>query len=125
MLCSTWTMARSSAFQRRLHHAFLGLKQKEAPATITQAELAHRVGKRLGRSLTQAAGQGWLAGSVPRDLETMEALADELGVDTNWLYFERGPAPPGWPAEAHRFPAANTPRRRIKTPGKTRRVSGE
>lgn len=119
-------MARNSAFQRRLHHAFLGLKQKEAPATITQEELAIRVGKRLGRSLTQAAGQGWLAGSVPRNLETMEALADELGVDTNWLYFERGPAPAGWSGEIHRFPAAKTPRRRLRTSGrKTRRASGE
>lgn len=89
-------MAKSEAFRRRVNHAFLGLQQREAPTKIRQEDLAARVGERIGKPLTQAAGQGWLAGSVPRDLETMEALADELGVDTNWLYFERGPAPPGW-----------------------------
>lgn len=89
-------MALSEGFQRRVNHAFLGLKQRLSPEKITQEQLAERVAKRLGRTLTQAAGQGWLAGSVPRDLETMAALADELGVDTNWLYFERGVAPAGW-----------------------------
>jgi transcriptional regulator with XRE-family HTH domain len=118
-------MAGNPEFRRRVHHAFLGLQQREAPAKITQEQLAERVGKRLGRVLTQAAGQGWLAGSVPRELETMAALADELGVDTNWLYFERGQAPAGWTVETRKLPPANTQRRRITTPRKTRRASGE
>lgn len=119
-------MALNSGFQRRINHAFLGLLQREAPAKITQEQLAERVGKRIGRTLTQAAGQGWLAGSVPRDLDTMAALADELGVDTNWLYFERGQSPVGWEEARRRFPPAATPRRRVKTTGpKSRRASGE
>lgn len=72
------------------------------PGDVTQTELANRVGARTGRSFTQTAAAGWLSGGAPRDLETMEALAIELDLDPNWLYFNRGNPPEGFTEWAER-----------------------
>lgn len=67
-------------------------------AGLSQTQLGAQVAKRVGRKtpFSQATVRGWLEGSVPRDFETQKALADELGVDEIWLYFNRGEPPQGW-----------------------------
>ena len=53
----------------------------------TQAILAERVGAVVGQSFVQSTAAGWLRGVIPKDRETMLAIAAELGFDPGWLYF--------------------------------------
>jgi transcriptional regulator with XRE-family HTH domain len=53
----------------------------------TQADFAKAVSSRAGRSFTANSVLGWLRGAVPRELETMVALATIVGVPAGWLFF--------------------------------------
>lgn len=119
MLCpvATELVSDRDGFLDRIGFAFLALQQRERPNGVTQEQLAARVGRRIGKTLTQAASQGWLTGSIPRDLTTMTALADELGVDAGWLYFDRGNAPAGW---TPRFESPPADPRKAKPTGSTK-----
>lgn len=120
-------MGLKDDYASRAHWAFWKLQQKSYPEDVTQSDLGVRVAKRVERptSYTQTAVAGWLSGAIPRELETMSALARELGVDEIWLYFNRGAAPAGWEEERHRFRPSVTPERRLTTGRKSRRASGE
>lgn len=107
-------MALIDEYARRVNWAFARLQQKSYPEKVTQTELANRVGRRVGRTYTQTAAAGWLRKTIPRDLETQEALASELDLDPSWLYFERGLAPAGW-VESR----ANDPMERRSEDGET------
>lgn len=91
------------AYADRAKWAFLRLQR---PVPVTQSELGERVGRRVKRTYTQTAVAGWLSRSLPRDLETQEALAAELGVTPGWLYFKEGPAPAGWIEPDRKTPKA-------------------
>lgn len=112
----------------RAHWAFWKLQQRFYPEDLTQSDLGSRVARRVRRpeNYTQTAVAGWFAGAIPRELETMTALARELGVDEIWLYFNRGEPPAGWEEERHRFRPSKTPERRLNPAvRKTRRASDE
>lgn len=80
----------------RMGYGFYRLNERAYPGKVTQTELANRVAERAGGSFSQTAASGWLSGRVPRDLEGMEALAIELDLEPNWLYFNRGDPPEGF-----------------------------
>ena len=121
-------MALKHEYASRAHWAFWKLQQEAYPEEFTQSDLGARVARRVKRATayTQTAVAGWLSGALPREFETMVALARELGLDEIWLYFSRGEAPAGWKEERHRFPASQTPERKVGAGGrKARRASGE
>lgn len=60
------------------------------------AALAAAVNRRTGLAYTYEAARGWIRGALPKDRETRDAVASELGFDQNWLYFGGGEAPPGF-----------------------------
>jgi len=55
---------------------------------LTQAELARRVGKQLGREPVPAPTvNAWFRGAVPDHPETITAIAEVLDCDRDWLFF--------------------------------------
>lgn len=93
---SRGTMSAPDGFPLRVGFGFWRLNQRAYPNEVTQTVLAERVAARAGRSYSQTAASGWLSGRVPREIGAMDALAVELDLDHNWLYFKRGPAPQGF-----------------------------
>ena len=71
----------ASTVQERARFAFYS--RKRAEPSLTQDEVARRVGSavRRRRPFTQSTAQRWFAGGLPRDTRTGIALANELGVD--------------------------------------------
>ena len=122
-------MGLREEYASRAHWAFWKLQNSAYPEEFTQTDLGVAVARRVKRptSYTQTSVAGWLSGAIPRELETAVALARELGLDEIWLYFNRGEAPEGWEEEKHRFPASDTPERKLPPAGrrKTRPASGE
>lgn len=87
-------------YARRASFAFSRWVDNKWPDRPNQSDLGIAVAKRQRRKrpYSQPAVRGWLTGAVPNNLETMRALADELGVDKTWFYFGEGEEPPGWEA---------------------------
>jgi hypothetical protein len=105
--------------------AFQEVQQRKRPERFTQTDLANQVNVRTRRTFSQATANGWLAGSVPKDLATMDALATALECDHMWLYFNRGEAPAGWAEHRRRFPPPKVAVRKLTTAvRKSRRASG-
>lgn len=55
---------------------------------MSQVELGRRVAKRLGREpFSPATISQWFSGTVPQDLATIQAIAEELECSRDWLAF--------------------------------------
>jgi transcriptional regulator with XRE-family HTH domain len=93
------TRLERAAFAERAQSAFWRATAKRRG--LSQTELGRAVGARVGRLYKQPTVADWLSGSLPRDVASMIALAQELGVDPGWLYFgeaSKAPAPGDVPA---------------------------
>lgn len=81
----------------RLVEAFTDLLRREGRTSLTDGEMAHRIGLRVGRVVTSQVAGRWVAGKVkPGDDAAKKAFADVLGVQASWLYWnegEKSPAP--------------------------------
>lgn len=75
----------TEAYQRRVEAAFA--LWSSTYVNGTQGAFAERVSSRAGRQFSANSVLGWLRGAIPRELESMEALARALGVPAGWLYF--------------------------------------
>lgn len=89
----------TAELRRRMLFAFDRWQRRAFPAPRPdQTELGRRVARRVKRDepYTQTGVAGWLAGKIPREPESALELAEELGFEPGWLYFNKGPVPEGF-----------------------------
>lgn len=75
------------AYRERLAVAFALWKARQPAGANRQDDFAREVARNGGRDASQNAVSRWFAGALPRDYNTMRALAISLGTDPGWLYF--------------------------------------
>lgn len=107
------TVRRNPEFTARLWVAYQEWEKRHRDET--QTDIARRVSKALGRSVSQVRVSRWINGQVP-SLREIEALATVLGTDPCVLAF-------GEPGEGKGGGSVRTlPRRRPTRPGEEKRA---
>lgn len=78
-------------YMERLVEAFTDLLRREGRTSLTDGEMALRIGRRVGRVITSQVAGRWVAGKVrPRSDAEKKAFAEVLGVQAGWLFWNEG-----------------------------------
>lgn len=84
-------MTADPHYMDRLVEAFTDLLRREKRTSLTDGEVAQRIGRRVGRAITSQVAGRWVAGKVkPRSDLERKAFAEVLGVPAGWLYWNEG-----------------------------------
>jgi hypothetical protein len=79
-------------YMERLVEAYSDLLRRETRTRLTDVDLAGRVGALLGRDVASQVAGRWLAGKHrPGGDDEKMVFAAVLGVEPEWLYWNKGP----------------------------------